>query len=157
MRRSITMLATLAGRGAPVPPPAIPTPDTGTRLVVLLVVDQWPEWSFEQKRPELHGGFERLLAEGEWHVGRHPSAATLTAPGHALLGTGEPPVRSGILANEWWHRDLGRSLKAIEAEDGSITTKWLRIPGLGDAIAAAHNGGQAVAVSLKDRAAILPL
>ena len=104
-----------------------------------------------------HGGFGRLLAEGEWHVGHHPSAATLTAPGHALLGSGEPSARSGILANEWWHRDLGRSLKAVEAADGSETSAWLRVPGLGDSIAAARSGAKAVAVSLKDRAAILLL
>jgi len=134
-----------------------PKPGTEPRLVVLLVVDQWPEWSFEIKRAALTGGFDRLLREGAWHVGQHPSAVTLTAPGHALFGTGEPPYHSGIIANEWWHRDLDRHLKSIEAEDGSVTTKWLRVPGLGDAIAAAGTGGKAVSVSLKDRAAILSL
>jgi hypothetical protein len=128
------------------------------RLVVLLVLDQWPEWAFDVKRPHLHGGgFDRLLAEGDWHVGRHPSAATLTAPGHALLGTGAPSWQSGILANEWWHRDLGRVLGAVEAEDGSVSAKWLRVPGLADAITLAGKGGKAVGVSLKDRAAVLPL
>jgi hypothetical protein len=125
--------------------------------VVLLIVDQWPEWSFEAKRPALTGGFDRLLREGEWHVGQHPSAATITAVGHALLGTGEPPYRSGILANEWWHRDLDKELKAIESEDGTLSARWLRVPGLGDAIAAVKTGGKAVSISLKDRAAILPL
>ena len=141
-------------------PPAVrgsPKPGTEPRLVVLLVVDQLPEWAFEAKRAALTGGFDRLLREGEWHVGQHPSPVTLTAPGHALFGTGEPPYHSGILANEWWHRDIDRQLKSIEAEDGSITTRWLRVPGLGDAIAAANTGGKAVSVSLKDRAAILPL
>jgi len=134
-----------------------PRPAPGTRLVVLLVIDQLPEWAFAQKRPALTGGgFDRLLAEGDWHVGQHPSAATLTSPGHALLGTGEASANSGILANEWWHRELGRRLRSVEDEDGKPTTKWLRVPGLGDALAAGH-GGKAIAVSLKDRAAILPL
>ncbi|MEP6865550.1 MAG: alkaline phosphatase family protein [Deltaproteobacteria bacterium] len=132
-------------------------PDHAPKLVVLLVIDQWPEWSFEQKRGAFHGGFQRMLAEGDWHVGHHPSAATLTAPGHALLGTGEPSATSGIIANHWWHRDLGVSLKAVEAADGSVTADWLRVNGLGDAIAAAKTGAKAVAVSLEDRAAILPL
>jgi len=132
-------------------------PDHAPKLVVLLVVDQWPEWSFEQKRTAFHAGFGRLLAEGEWHVGHHPSAATLTAPGHALLGTGVPTSQSGILANEWWHRDLGVPLKAVEAADGSPTADWLRVNGLGDAVAAAKTGARSVAISLKDRAAILPL
>ena len=128
------------------------------RLVVLLVLDQWPEWAFEAKRPHLHaGGFDRLLAEGAWHVGRHPSAVTLTAPGHALLGTGQTTATSGIVGNEWWHRDAAKALKSVEAEDGAVTAKWLRVPGLGDALAAANTGAKAVSVSLKDRAAVLPL
>jgi hypothetical protein len=153
--KSVLLLAVLA---ACAPPPAagLPQPpDQSTRLVVLVVLDQWPEWSFEAKRSAFHGGFERALAEGEWHVGEHPSAATLTAPGHALLGTGAAPAKSGILANEWWHRDLAKSLTAVEAEDGTDTTKWLRVPGLGDALS--HTPGKAVSVSLKSRAALLPL
>jgi hypothetical protein len=137
--------------------PDSPKPGTEPRLVVLLVVDQLPEWAFEAKRAALTGGFDRLLREGEWHAGQHPSGVTLTAPGHAMFGTGEPPYHSGIVANEWWHRDLDKQLKSIEDEDGSMTTRWLRVPGLGDAIAAAKTGGKAVSVSLKDRAAILPL
>ena len=125
--------------------------------MVLLVIDQWPEWSFEAKRPALTGGFGRMLREGAWRIGDYPSAATITACDHALLGTGELPARSGILANEWWRRDLERSLKSIEDEDGAATARWLRVPGLGDAIAAARTGGKAVSISLKDRAAILPL
>lgn len=130
-------------------------PEGAPRLVVLLVIDQWPEWSFEQKRSAFHGGFERLLSEGEWRVGEHPSAATLTAPGHALLGTGAATARSGILANEWWHRDLHEVLTAVEADDGSESTKWLRVPGLGDALAGSP--AKAVGLSLKARAALLPL
>jgi predicted AlkP superfamily pyrophosphatase or phosphodiesterase len=130
-------------------------PDRASRLVVLVVLDQWPEWSFEAKRGAFHKGFARALAEGEWHVGEHPSAATLTAPGHALLGTGAAPTRSGILANEWWHRDLAKVLMAVEAEDGTDSTKWLRVPGLGDALA--KTPGKAIGISLKSRAAMLPL
>ena len=159
--RAALVLAAVAacskGMGPPPRTVEAPAPSHAPRLVVLLVLDQWPEWAFEAKRPALTGGFARLLREGEWHVGQHPSVATLTAAGHALLGTGEPPYRSGILGNEWWHRDVARQLKAIEAEDGAISPKWLRVPGLADALAAAHTGGKAVSISLKDRAAILPL
>src|SRR3954453_11874217 len=103
--------------GVTTPPTAAHPPDgraaSHPKLVVLLVIDQWPEWAFEQKRPAMTaGGFDRLLAEGDWHVGQHPSIATLTAPGHALLGSGEPTSASGIVANEWYHRDLGRRLHA---------------------------------------------
>ncbi|HEY5947442.1 MAG TPA: alkaline phosphatase family protein [Kofleriaceae bacterium] len=130
---------------------------SGPGLVVLVIIDQFPEWSFERKRTELTHGFARILREGEWRIGRHPSAATLTAPGHALLGTGATPDETGIIANEWWLRDLGKPIKAAEDEAGKTSSKWLRVPGLGDAVAAAHSGAKAVAVSLKNRAAVLPL
>ena len=118
---------------------------------MLIVVDQFPEWSFEQRRPELVHGFARLLADGEWHVGRHPSAATLTASGHALLGSGQPPARSGIVANEWWSRELSQVVTATEDAAGLPTSQWLRVSGLGDVV------DKAVGVSLKARAALLPL
>ncbi|MEO6776969.1 MAG: alkaline phosphatase family protein [Kofleriaceae bacterium] len=124
---------------------------------MLLVIDQWPEWSFERARGAFHAGFTRLLSEGDWHVGHHPSAATSAASGHALLGTGEPSAVSGILADRWWHRDLGVELGSVEAADGSVSAEWSRVNGLGDAIAAAKTGAKAVAVSLEASAAILPL
>src|ERR1044071_8802365 len=84
-------VAVAACSGSPPRSVDAPRPGTEPRLVVLLVIDQWPEWSFEAKRPALTGGFARLLSEGEWHVGEYSSAATITAPGHALLGSGELP------------------------------------------------------------------
>lgn len=148
----------------PAPPPRIDAGvaapavhDGPPRLVVLVIVDQLPSWAFAEKRPHLTGGFARLLRDGEWHTGVHPSIATLTAPGHALLGSGAPPARSGVVANEWYHRDLDRVLAAVEDVDGSSTARWMRVPGLGDAVAAAGRGGKAVGISLKERAAILPL
>ncbi len=147
---------TRAGSAVEAPDPN--HPDTAPRLVVLLVIDQLPEWAFEQKRPALTGGgFERLLSEGEWRTGRIPSIATLTGPGHALLGTGESPWRSGIVANEWWSRTDGKIVRAGEDVDGHPTRERLRVPGLGDAVISAGRGGKAASVALKNRAAILPL
>jgi hypothetical protein len=126
------------------------------KLVVLLVIDQLPEWAFAEKVPHMTKGFDRVLREGHWLLGQHPTPATLTAPGHALLGSGEPPYHSGILANEWWDRDLAKVVTSIEDGDKKDAHR-LRVPGLGDAVEAAGTGAKAVSVSLKDRAAILPL
>jgi hypothetical protein len=166
MRWLLPLVVACSSSSAPAPtkpaqgsaPPAIDAPIAKRpKLVVLLILDQWPQWAFSQKRPHLTKGFDRLLREGEWHTGEHPSAAILTAPGHALLGTGEPSARSGILANQWWSREANRVVKSVEALDGTISAHHLRVPALGDAVAAAATGAKAVGVSLKDRAAILPL
>lgn len=80
----------------------------------------------------------------------------MTAVGHALLGSGEPPAASGIISNEWWDRASEAMVSSVE-DAGGPSAHRLRVPGLGDAMAASRTGGKAVAVSLKDRAAILPL
>ncbi|MBP9089111.1 MAG: alkaline phosphatase family protein [Kofleriaceae bacterium] len=139
------------------------TPGHGTRpaapprLVVMVVIDQLPEWAFERKQPHFTGMLRWAVDTGTWLVGQHPSIATLTAPGHSLLGTGMPPAYSGIIANEWWHRDLGVSLKSVQAPNGDRSTRWLRVPGIADAMTRFAPTAKAVSVSLKDRAAMLPL
>jgi hypothetical protein len=142
---------------APVDPTTVTPPYAGPKkLVVLLIIDQLPQWAFAQKVPALTLGFDRLLREGDWHTGLYPTPATLTAPGHALLGTGEPPYRSGIVGNEWFDRATSKMVSSIEDGDGR-SSRRLRVPGLGDAVAAANTGAKAVAVSLKDRSAMLSL
>ena len=142
---------------APPPPGTVPPGALPPKLVVLFVVDQLPQWAFAAKRSALTGGFDRLLREGDWITGVHPSAGTRTAPGHALLGTGAPPSVSGIIGNTWWDRDAQAVVEAVRDAKGVVTTAHLRVPGLGDAMAAANTGGKAIAISLKDRASILPL
>jgi len=164
---ALTACSAPAARPPPTPPAPVTAPVTAIdrpvaatarpRLVVLVVVDQLPQWAFAEKRPHLSGGFARLLREGEWHTGLHPSVATLTAPGHALIGTGVPTATSGILSNEWWHRDGERMRGSVDGVDGAPSAAWLRVPALGDAMAAAGTRGKAVSVSLKPRAAILVL
>jgi predicted AlkP superfamily pyrophosphatase or phosphodiesterase len=163
-RASIFILAVLLGacpRPASTDEPAHRDPPVApagpVRLVVLLVIDQLPQWAFAEKRPHLARGFDRLLREGEWHVGEYPTPATLTAPGHALLGTGEPPARSGILGNTWWDRDEQRLIASVRDPAGGTSPARLRVPGLGDAVRAGGGGRKAVGISLKERAAILPL
>ncbi len=150
----LALVAVTACGSTPRPAPPVDAPP---RLVVLLIIDQWPQWSFIAKRHAFTGGFDRLLREGEWHTGEHPSPATMTAVGHALLGSGEPPAASGIISNEWWDRASEAMVGSVEDPSGIPSAHRLRVPSLGDAMAVGHTGGKAVAVSLKDRAAILPL
>ena len=146
-------LAACPGERVPVTKLTPPTPH-GTSLVVVIVVDQLPQWAFIEKRQHLTRGFARLLREGDWKIGEHPSAATLTAPGHALIGTGQPPAKTGILANEWFDRASAKMVGSIEDPAGGVSAARLRVPGLGSAV---QPGGKAIAVSLKERAALLTL
>ena len=109
------LLALTLGFGACAPrEPATEEPGGGTRLVVLLVVDQLPSWAFDGRIRYLDGGLARLVREGVYYPQAvYPYAATFTAVGHAALVTGAPPARSGILANKWWDRAEGRSLEAV--------------------------------------------
>jgi hypothetical protein len=48
-------------------------------------------------------------------------------------------------------------LRSVEDETGKTSTKWLRVPGLADVVTGGHRHGKAVSVSIKARAALLPL
>jgi predicted AlkP superfamily pyrophosphatase or phosphodiesterase len=155
MRRTLALLPLVVACGARDAPGAPPPAAARPALAVLVVVDQLPSWSLDAKAPALSAGLRRVLDAGRWATGEHPTIATSTAPGHALLGTGAPPSVHGILGNDWWRRDLGRALESVRDVDGEVTSRWLRAEGIGDVVTA--HGGRAVAVSLKDRGAVLPL
>lgn len=164
---SSVVLAGLAGCHAPrsVAPAPAPRPP----LTVLLVIDQLPSWSFVAHQPLFTAGLARLQREGR--VATHaayPYAFTLTASGHAALGTGAAPAVTGIIGNTWYRRDVGRALSA-EVDDasrlldpaagglapaalGGASAAQLEVPGLAEAVHAAGDG-RVVALALKSRAA----
>ncbi len=163
-----------AAKGAQAAPPA--TAPTRPRLVVLVVVDQLPIWSFERDRALLDGGIRRLLDDGVYYRhARYPYAGTFTAPGHAALGTGAPPSVTGILANEWYRRDGGDVRSAVADPkapllaihvpgleppdpDDSASSVQLLVEGVGDVLLRETGGrARAVAVGLKDCSTVLVL
>lgn len=161
-----------ARTSAVAPVPAL-APAPAPRLVVMLVIDQLPSWSFERRLPALSGGIARLAREGRTALrASYPYAYTLTASGHATLGTGAPPSATGIIGNTWYRRDEGVALSAevdrdvrLLAVDGGglavappdvvldgASSRQLLVPGLAEAVRAA-GGGRTVAIALKARAA----
>jgi hypothetical protein len=155
---------------APAPPAPTPAPTARPRLVVLIVIDQLPSWSFERDRALFTGGLARLLAAGvSFPFAEYPYANTYTATGHAALATGAPPRVSGILANRWFDRATGRAVEATTdpghpelaivpgapVGDGQSGLRLL-VPGIADSLRSATGGrGRSVAISLKERSAIL--
>jgi predicted AlkP superfamily pyrophosphatase or phosphodiesterase len=142
-------------------------PDDPPRLAVLLVVDQLSADLFERYDDVFEGGFRRLLDRGRvFSAATHDHAITETAPGHATLGTGTHPSRHGVVANQWWERVDGGWETVFNVLDP--TTHVLGAPGLagssprvlrrealGDWMVRADPDSRVVALSAKDRAAIL--
>jgi hypothetical protein len=137
------------------------------RLGVVVVIDQLPLDAFDKRLPLTKGGFRRLVAEGfRFREMRYEAAATLTAAGHATITTGAYASVHGIVANEWLDGETGKPTLAVEdpafqvlgrpatKQDGTAAT-WLRVPTLGDSVKSNAPNAKVVAISAKDRSAIL--
>jgi predicted AlkP superfamily pyrophosphatase or phosphodiesterase len=159
--------------------PAIPAHasayDGKPKLVVLVVIDQFREDYLERYRADLKAqhGFRLFLDHGAYFPDcYYDYANTKTAPGHATLGTGAYTDGHGINSNEWW--DLSRNAKrpVTSVEDDRYKIVGLlnaggeegdsprneRASTLGDELRLATVGQSKVfGISLKDRAAILPV
>src|SRR3954469_19968496 len=140
------------------------------KLVVIIVVDQFRGDYLERYRDQLSpNGFRMLMDRGANFTDcYYDYAITMTAPGHATLGTGTYSDGHGIGNNEW--RDESRKRVVTSVQDanakiiGVTTTEEGASPHnlladtLSDELKLATGGRSRVfGVSLKDRAAILPV
>ncbi|MES1219956.1 MAG: alkaline phosphatase PafA [Bacteroidota bacterium] len=138
------------------------------KIIIGMVVDQmrWDYiYRFQSRYTE--GGFKRLLREGftceNTLIDYSP---TVTACGHTCVYTGSVPAVHGIVGNEWFDRDKGKSIGCVDDESVTIVgstggmgqsphnnlattiTDQLRI--------ASNYQSKTVGVAIKDRASILP-
>ncbi|MCX6952085.1 MAG: alkaline phosphatase family protein, partial [Verrucomicrobia bacterium] len=139
------------------------------RLVLQLTVDQLRGDQIPRHRDRFGpGGFRLLLDRGRYFANAHyETSNTFTASGHAVLVTGATTTEHGIVANDWFDRDLGRPVYCT-ADPASPLVGEPAKPGagqspahltsttLGDELVAAKPGARAFAVSGKDRSAIIP-
>jgi hypothetical protein len=174
-RRLVPLVALAAcasptARSTALPPPVVRAAEKQAPFVVALVVDQLGAWIAEERFPELpaSGGFARLRREGTWLTTvRLPYAITDTAPGHASLHTGVVPAESGIWGNEI-PRAGGGSVnflldptaklltpRGIEDKAGASGAR-LKVDTVADRLRAAHPDAVTIAISVKDRGAIMP-
>jgi hypothetical protein len=137
------------------------------RLGVFLVIDQLSAEAFRARLPLATQGIKRLATEGHlFYEARYEAAPTITSVGHATLMTGAYGAVHGITGNEWIETETGTPRLSTEdpayqvlgrdphPRDGTAPT-WLRAPTLADAVRAHHDKAMAVAISAKDRSAIL--
>ena len=135
-------------------------------LVVYVAVDQLRGDLLEHYDALFTGGFRRLHDGGfRFTEATHLHAKTATAPGHATLGTGVFPFRSGIVNNEWLEQtaDGWQSVYSVEdtlshilghpAMEGRSPRNILH-SGLADWIQEADSAAIIASISRKDRAAI---
>ena len=148
------------------------------RLVVLVVFDQMradylTRWQslFEE------GGLRRLQEQGAWFQNCHyPYAHTVTGAGHASLLTGCTPAVHGIVGNDWYDRQAAKTVYCAQGnrpyervpattssriatgkKKGGVSPDQLLVPTVGDVLKEATGGkARVVALSLKDRSAVLP-
>ncbi len=139
------------------------------RLVVLVVVDQLPTWSFDPMISELDGGLHEIVTRGRYYPrASAPYAGTHTAPGHATLGTGAPPAINGIVANRWWIPGEGRLVncdddpthpsfdpRTLSADGQGVSNHNLAVDGLAESLHRTHGAAaRAVAIGMKSRAVV---
>jgi hypothetical protein len=143
------------------------------KLVVVIVIDQFRGDYLERYRDQFgEGGFRLFLDHGANYTDcNYDYANTRTAPGHATLFTGAYSNGHGIMANEWWDPQKKKMVTSVEDDDARLvgmatdqtkdkagaSPRNLLADTLGDELKLATQGQARVfAVSLKDRAAVLP-
>lgn len=140
-----------------------PTPP---KLLVVISVDQFSADLFDEYRPHYQNGLARLASGAAFHNGYQSHAATETCPGHSTILTGDHPYRTGIIANTWLDQSVSRPDKMVYcAEDETVpgssvanytvSPKHLMVPTLGELMKRVRPASRSVAVSGKDRAAVM--
>ncbi len=146
------------------------------RLLLVIVVDQFRADYFERFGDlfAANGGLRRLARDGaQWTNANFDHMPTYTAPGHATIMTGAWPSETGIIANDWYDREVGRIVSnASDPEDKPDRARWQLFGGgagerassprrliastLGDELRLVNARSKVIGISVKDRGAILP-
>src|SRR5260370_100049 len=128
-------------------------------LIVVISIDQFRYDYTTRFLPYFsEDGFNRLLRRGATFThALYPYSTTYTGPGHAAIGTGYVPARSGIVANNWFDRVNGSPEYCVadERSKGGFSPLNLASDSLGDRLQERYPGSKVFGVALKDRAAIL--
>ncbi|MEI6947022.1 alkaline phosphatase PafA [Paraflavisolibacter sp. H34] len=139
------------------------------KLVVGIVVDQM-RWDFLYRYYDRYGkdGFKRLLNRGFSCENTFiPYTPTVTAVGHSSVYTGSVPSLHGIMANNWYDRQLKKSVYCTDdttvrgvgttSSAGRMSPRRLWATTITDELRMATNfTNKTIAVALKDRGCILP-
>lgn len=138
--------------------------ETTPALIVYISIDQMRPDYFERYGKYFTGGFSRLYNQGITYTNADLNYATSeTGPGHATLGTGCFPWKSGIQGNEWIEvRTLNdtycvsdSTAKPVDGVGGGFSPRNLMVTAIGDWLKKESPKSKVITASSKDRAAIL--
>jgi arylsulfatase A-like enzyme len=140
---------------------------TKPKLIVAIIVDQFRYDYMTRFDGDYHDGLRTLHDSGAFFTDGHQAHfPTVTAVGHAAFLSGSIPAIDGIVANEWFDRESGKTVTSVSDDatklvGGSLgsgsSPRRLIVTTLGDEIKATGPADtQVIGISLKDRAAILP-
>ena len=134
------------------------------RLILVLAIDQM-RFDYLTRFDDLYtGGLRTLLDRGAIMTdAKYRHAATETGPGHSTLISGRHPSSSGIIANSWWDRLLGKVVNVVDDPferplgGAGRSASPVNFDGftIGDALKQNSPQSKVVGVSTKDRSAIL--
>jgi predicted AlkP superfamily pyrophosphatase or phosphodiesterase len=136
------------------------------KLLVVIAVDQFSADLYDEYRSDFTGGLARLSSGTVFHNGYQSHALTETCLGHSTILTGDHPAHTGIIGNTWIDQSIGRPDKTVYcAEDETVpgtsssaykvSAKHLLVPTLGELMKRQWPDSRTVAVSGKDRAAVM--
>lgn len=126
-------------------------------LVVLVTIDQFRGDYLERFGSQLTGGIARLVRGGAVFTNaHHDHAITETAPGHATLLAGRFPRSTRIMMNSIGVADTAAPLLAGGYGTGASPRRFTGTT-LADWLRGANPQTRVLSVSMKDRAAILPI
>ncbi len=146
---------------------ALPSLAAPPDLVVVISIDQFPQEYVERLQPYFGaGGFRRFMTEGAYYPQAwYPYGTTSTCVGHATIGTGRLPREHGIVANEWFDEESGKTVycvddarvRSTEGKASGYSPILLGEDSLGDRVQEKYDRARSkvIGIGLKDRAGIL--
>ncbi len=145
------------------------TPRERPKLVVGIVVDQMRQEYLYRFAPKFgEGGFKRLMNDGFMLKNAHYNyVPTYTGPGHASIYTGSTPAVHGIIGNDWFDKQTKKNVNCVEDDrykpvgndegNGDVSPSRLLTTTITDELKLfTQQKGKVVALSIKDRGAVLP-
>lgn len=139
------------------------------KLVIGIVVDQMRyDYLIRFYNKYSDNGFKKLINKGFNCENAHFNyVPTHTAVGHASIYTGTTPNNHGIVGNNWFDKTTSKSIYCVDDDDfktvgskkgGKKSPSRLKVTTISDQLHLAQvNKGKVIGISLKDRAAILPV